>query len=100
MSDESASKVVTVAPGDGANIAMGLYGGDVFDDTNSHEGNWGAFQVWVDCVITSATMGSGWPAGCLDGRTFLAGSVVRIQFTEIELASGDIQVFNNKPVGS
>jgi len=75
----------------------GLNGGEIIDDTASHTGgDWYCFVVLEAAVLTSSTADGVTNEAGRAGLTLGEGTWHFGPFTQIELASGVVQMFNRK----
>jgi hypothetical protein len=71
----------------------GENGDDFINDTLQHDGQWHAFLVWEDCIISAIDRPKTINSGYLVGITIPEGTVVYGKTDSITLASGVIQAF-------
>jgi hypothetical protein len=67
--------------------------GDDFLEAGTHDGQWYAFQVWEDAVITTIERPKTINGAYMNGKTITAGKIVYGKFTQIVIATGVVQAF-------
>ena len=75
----------------------GFYGGEIITDTNPHSGQWFAFQVLAEAVLTKSIAAGVTNESGRAGLTLAEGTTHFGDFTTLQLASGVIQAFNTQP---